>query len=168
MNDTQITVQGFVGGIVTLKQAGDTDVATFRLGCTPRYFNRRTQQWVDAPTQWYTVHAWRGLAANVARSLVKGDGVTVVGRLNVTTWPAQDGSERTTLEIDATSVGHDLRYGTTRLARNERRDRGEEATTSEVRREAVAEGPTKSAPEEPGQQPAADPVGDWQADPSAA
>jgi single-strand DNA-binding protein len=125
MNDTQITVQGFVGGVVSLKQAGDTEVATFRLGCTPRYFNRRTEQWVDAPTQWYSVHAWRGMARNVAGSLVKGDGVTVVGRLNVSTWTAQDGSARTNLEIEAISVGHDLRHGTTRLARNERPQRDE-------------------------------------------
>jgi len=94
MNDTQITVQGFVGAMPGLKKAGDTEVATFRLGSTPRYLNRRTNEWVDAPTQWYTVRAWRGLARNVAESLRKGDGVTVVGRLNVTTWTAQDGSER--------------------------------------------------------------------------
>ncbi|SFB76514.1 single-strand DNA-binding protein [Nocardioides terrae] len=120
MNDTQITVQGFVGATPGLKKAGDTEVATFRLASTPRYLNRRTNEWVDAPTQWYTVNAWRGLARNVAESLLKGDGVTVVGRLNVTTWTAQDGTERTTLEIDATSVGHDLRHGTTRLSRNEK------------------------------------------------
>lgn len=120
MNDTQITVQGFVGGAVTLRQAGETEVATFRLGCTPRYFNRRTQQWADAPTQWYTVNAWRGMARNVAHSLVKGDGVAVSGRLNVSTWRAEDGQERTSLEIDASFVGHDLNRGTTRLARNER------------------------------------------------
>ncbi|MFI2708010.1 single-stranded DNA-binding protein, partial [Nocardioides sp. CER28] len=123
MNDTQITVQGFVGGAVSLKKAGETEVATFRLGCTPRYFNRRTGQWVDAPTQWYTVNAWRGMARNVAGSLVKGDGVSVVGRLNVHSWTAQDGVERTSLEIEATSVGHDLRHGTTRLVRNERAQR---------------------------------------------
>ena len=76
MNDTQITVQGFVGGVVSLRKAGETEVATFRLGCTPRYYNRRTDEWVDAPTQWYTVNAWRGMARNVAGSLVKGDGVT--------------------------------------------------------------------------------------------
>jgi single-strand DNA-binding protein len=65
------------------------------------------------------------MARNVAGSLVKGDGVTVVGRLNVSTWTAQDGSERTNLEIEAISVGHDLRHGTTRLARNERPQRDE-------------------------------------------
>jgi single-strand DNA-binding protein len=159
MNDTQITVQGFVGGIVSLKQAGEADVATFRLGCTPRYFNRRTGQWVDAPTQWYTVKAWRGMARNVAGSLIKGDAVTVVGRLNVVAWTAQDGSERTSLEIEAISVGHDLRHGVTRLARNEKQQR--EEVVPAVEAAAPAE-PLVTTEEQP------DPVGDWRADPSAA
>lgn len=153
MNDTQITVQGFVGGVVSLKQAGETEVATFRLGCTPRYYNRRIEQWVDAPTQWYTVSAWRGMARNVAGSLVKGDGVTVVGRLNVSSWTAQDGSERTTLEIEAITVGHDLRLGTTRLARNEK--------------PAVPAPTTAPEPAEAGDGPA-NPVADWADTTSAA
>ena len=161
MNDTQITVQGFVGGAVSLKRAGETEVATFRLGCTPRYFNRRTNEWVDAPTQWYTVSAWRGMARNVAESLPKGDGVTLVGRLNVSTWTAQDGTERTTLEIDATSIGHDLRHGTTRLARNEKQQREEVVPVAETA--AVTADPLAPAGE-----PQSDAVGDWRANPSAA
>jgi single-strand DNA-binding protein len=161
MNDTQITVHGFVGGVVSLKKAGETEVATFRLGCTPRYFNRRTNQWADAPTQWYTVNAWRSMARNVAESLKKGDGVTVVGRLSISAWTAQDGSERTTLEVEATSVGHDLRHGTTRLSRNEKPQR-EEATPA-VETTAVPADPFAAVAE-----PQAGPVEDWQADPSAA
>jgi len=159
MNDTNITVQGFVGGAVSLKKAGDTEVATFRLGCTPRYFNRRTGQWVDAETQWFTVNAWRGMARNVASSLVKGDAVSVVGRLNVSTWAAQDGSERLTLEIEAVTVGHDLRYGTSRLARNERPQREEVAVeeTAAPVKETAPVGDTQD-----------DPVRDWRSDPSAA
>src|SRR4051794_3374090 len=159
MNDTQISVQGFVGGAVSLKRVGDTEVATFRLGCTPRYFNKRSGEWADAPTQWYTVSAWRGMARNVATSLVKGDAVMVVGRLNVSVWQAQDGAERTTLELEATSVGHDLRHGVTRLARNERPQREEVAPAA-----ADASGPESFAPVQEAQP---DPVGDWQ-DPSAA
>lgn len=158
MNDTQITVQGFVGGMPALKKVGEVEVATFRLGCTPRYFNRRTQLWVDAPTQWYTVNAWRGMARNVAESLRKGDGVTVVGRLNVATWRGQDGSDRTTLEIEATSVGHDLRHGTTRFSRTERPAREEVAP---------AAGPVPDLADEPAPE-APDAMGDWRADPSAA
>lgn len=161
MNDTQITVQGFVGGTVSLRKAGETEVATFRLGCTPRHFNRRTGEWADAPTQWYSVNAWRGMARNVAGSLVKGDAVTVVGRLNVSTWAAQDGAERTTLEIDAISVGHDLRFGTARLARNEKAPREEVAPVLAASASATeAFGPT--------QEPQADAAAEWAVDPSAA
>jgi single-strand DNA-binding protein len=159
MNDTQISVQGFVGGVVSLRQAGETEVATFRLGCTPRHYNRRTEQWVEDPTQWYTVNAWRGMARNVAGSLVKGDAVSVVGRLNVATWTAQDGTERTSLEIEAVTVGHDLRFGVTRLARNEKPQRDPAAGAPA---ETGAETPAEPAVDAP-----ADPVGDWR-DPSAA
>lgn len=158
MNDTQITVQGFVGGAVSLKRVGDTEVATFRLGCTPRHFSKRSGEWADAPTQWYTVSAWRGMARNVAASVIKGDAVMVVGRLNVATWPAQDGSERTSLEIEATAVGHDLRHGVTRLARNERPQR-EQA--------AVVDAATAEDPSRPAADPQPVPAGDWE-DPSAA
>jgi single-strand DNA-binding protein len=107
------------------------------------------------------VNAWRGMARNVAGSLVKGDAVTVFGRLNVSTWSAQDGAERTTLEIEAISVGHDLRFGTTRLARNEK-----------VQREEVAPAGAQPSPTAesfgPDEEPPADPTADWQADPSAA
>jgi single-strand DNA-binding protein len=158
MNDTQITVQGFVGGAVSLRRVGDTEVATFRLGCTPRHFNKRSGEWADAPTQWYTVNAWRGLARNVATSIIKGDAVMVVGRLNVSVWRPQDGGERTTLEIEATSVGHDLRHGVTRLARNERPQREDVAAVMPA---PVAEPSTEA------EEPQPDPVADW-TDPSAA
>lgn len=120
MNETHITVQGYVGGEVMLRQAGDTEVAVFRIGCTPRRLNRRTGEWADGQTQWYTVNAWRTLGHNVARSLVKGDAVAVSGRLNAVTYTNKEGVEVSGFEIDATFVGHDLNRGSTRLARNEK------------------------------------------------
>ena len=75
MNDTQISFQGNVGGNVTVRQAGDAPVATFRVATTPRHFQRSTGTWIDGDTQWYTVHAWRTLAANCEVSLRRGDPV---------------------------------------------------------------------------------------------
>ena len=66
MNDTTITLQGWLGSDVDLRRAGDVPVASFRLACTPRRFNRRTENWSDGVTQWYTVSAWRSLAENAA------------------------------------------------------------------------------------------------------
>lgn len=117
MNDTIITLRGYVGGDVVLREAGDTVVASFRVGATPRLFNRATGQWADGITQWYTVSAWRQLAKNVKKSVSKGDPVIVHGRMAVKEWADKEGLARTTLEVDAESVGHDLLRGTTMFVR---------------------------------------------------
>lgn len=122
MNESLITLQGWLGGDVTLRQAGDVPVATFRLGCTPRRYQNKTDTWVDGDTQWFTVNAWRGLAETCGQSLRRGDPVVVHGRLNAETWTNKAGIEVTTFEVDATFVGHDLNRGTsvfTRTARPE-------------------------------------------------
>ena len=39
MNETYVTLRGWLGGDVRHRLAGDTPVAEFRLGVTPRYFD---------------------------------------------------------------------------------------------------------------------------------
>lgn len=111
MNETTVTLQGWLGTDVVVRQAGDAVVATFRVGCTPRRYQRKTDSWVDGDTQWYTVNAWRGLAENCDRSLRRGDPVVVHGRLNAQTWSNSAGVEVTSFEVDAMLVGHDLSRG---------------------------------------------------------
>jgi single-strand DNA-binding protein len=120
MNETVITLQGNVGTDVAVRQAGDARVATFRVACTPRRYNRKTGEWVDGDTQWYTVNAWRGLADNVEQSVRRGDPVVVHGRLNAQTWTNSAGMEVTTFEVDAQVVGHDLNRGTSAFTRPNR------------------------------------------------
>jgi single-strand DNA-binding protein len=117
MNETVLTVRGNVGGNVTLRRAGETPVANFRLGCTPSHFNRAGGYWVDDETQWYTVNAWRRLGEHCAASLNRGDPVVVHGRLSVKKWVNSENIEQTTLEIEALSVGHDLTRGTSRFTK---------------------------------------------------
>ena len=109
-NDTMVTVQGWLGNEPQLRQAAGTSVAHFRLGCTPRRYNRVRQEWSDGPTQWYSVSAWRILGDHCKRSLHVGDPVIVHGRLNQRSYD-RDGVEVTVLEIDAVTVGHDLTRG---------------------------------------------------------
>jgi single-strand DNA-binding protein len=117
MNETLITLSGWLGNDVQLRQAGDTTVASFRVASTPRRFQRKTGTWVDGDTQWYTVSAWRDLADNCAQSLRRSDPVVVHGRLRVEKWTGSSGAEMTSFEIDATFVGHDLSLGTSRFTR---------------------------------------------------
>lgn len=112
MNESFVTLQGWVGSEVTRRDANGVPVATFRVGCTPRF--RKGEEWVDGPTSWYTVDCWRNLARNVAESIRKGDAVVVRGKVRVDVWqrdPGQPPSER--LIVDAVFVGHDLNRGTT-------------------------------------------------------
>ena len=109
-NDTMVTVQGWLGNEPQLREAAGTSVANFRLGSTPRRFHRGRQEWVDGPTQWYGVSAWRALGEHCKRSLHVGDPVVVHGRLNQRSY-VRDGVEVTVLEIEALIVGHDLTRG---------------------------------------------------------
>ena len=120
MNDSTITVRGWLGADVDLRRAGEVPVASFRLACTPRKFNPRTESWSDGTTQWYTVTCWRGLAENVANSLRRGDPVVVHGRLELRTYVNSNNVEVEALEIDAAAVGHDLARGTSQFTRTPR------------------------------------------------
>jgi single-strand DNA-binding protein len=127
MNDTTITLQGWLGSDVTLRKAGEVPVASFRLACTPRRFNRRTENWSDGVTQWYTVSVWRGLAQNAAHSLRRGDPVVVTGRLELRTYINSNDVEVTAFEVEATHLGHDLSRGTSEFRRT---PKSEEQTAS--------------------------------------
>ncbi|MBT0995629.1 single-stranded DNA-binding protein [Cellulomonas sp. DKR-3] len=109
-----ITVTGLVGSDVTTLPAQDGRAAytTFRLGSTRRWWNRATGAWQDSQTEWFQVKAWRALAVNVGLSLRKGVPVVVQGRLSTREWQDAGGALRTSLVLEATSVGIDLSYGT--------------------------------------------------------
>ena len=138
MNETIVTLQGWLGSDVTVRQAGDVPVAAFRVAATPRRYNRKTGSWEDSPTQWYSVNAWRGLADNCALSLRRGDPVVVHGRLNVSVWVNAQGVEVTTFQVDATMVGHDLSRGTSAFTKTPKPLPVAEPATEEVASEEAA------------------------------
>lgn len=132
MYDSTITVRGWLGSDVDLRRAGDVPVASFRLACTPRRFNRRTETWSDSGTQWYTVTCWRALGENVAASLRRGDPVVVQGRLELRTYVNSNNVEVEALEIDAAAVGHDLARGTSEFTRTPKQQPAVEAPPAEA------------------------------------
>jgi len=111
MNEIMSTVFGNVASeprhLVTPQGA---PLTSFRLASTPTRFDQGVQGYVEGSTTWLTVTCWRGLAFNAARSLRKGQPVIVHGALHVREWKDGDRSGRE-LELDAVSVGHDLRRG---------------------------------------------------------
>lgn len=119
MNETIVTVQGYVGTVPESREVGDTEVTSFRVASTPRTFSQK-DGWADRETNWYTVNAWRGLARHCMSSLHQGEPVIVHGRLRTQVWQDSSGANRTTMVIEATSVGHDLTRGTSAFLKDSR------------------------------------------------
>lgn len=135
MNETYVTLRGWVGAEVEHRTPGGVSVATMRVAVTPRV--RRGGTWQDGETAWYAVTAWRALADHVRASVAKGDAVIVHGRLRPQTWSHGDERPATTLAVEASLVGHDLTRGTSTFLRASRAERGEpdpegEASTSRL------------------------------------
>ena len=149
MNESYVTLQGWVGGDVSVRDVGDTKCASFRVGSTPRY--NRNGTWVDGQTSWYTVNCWRGLAGNVHESIRRGDAVVVHGRVRVDVWEREDQPNSVTWIIDATFVGHDLTKGTSSFAKTARlvRDPRETEAVRELVHGYEADGPQLDAAGDP-------------------
>ncbi len=112
LNDAQISLTGYVATqpVARMVKTGVTNVS-MRVAWTPRRQDRASGEWLDGNTSYATVICWRKLATNVAVCLRKGDPVMVKGRLSVRDYQDKEGRTRTAVEIDATSVGHDLTRG---------------------------------------------------------
>jgi single-strand DNA-binding protein len=123
VSDTIITIQGNVATDPQFKVVGEgIPRCSFRLASSTRRRESEDGPWVDGPTSWYTVTAWRGLAENLPTSVFKGDPIIVTGRLQVREWTTEERSG-TSVEIDAATIGHDLQRGQSRFTRVTRRPR---------------------------------------------
>lgn len=111
MSETVMYLIGHVGTDVDHRRVGNgTDLATFRLAATPRYFDRHQRAYVDGTTNWMSVQCWRSLAVHVSESIRRGDPVIVVGRLKTQEWE-KDGQRSSRFILEASAVGHDLSRG---------------------------------------------------------
>lgn len=112
MNETEVTIGGRVVADPEHRTTrGGMQFTTFRVASTTRRRNKEGV-FVDGPTSFYNVATYRALGMNVHASLRKGDPVVVHGRQTVHSWQRTDESWGTSVDVEATSVGHDLRYVT--------------------------------------------------------
>ena len=119
MFDTPITM---VGNVLTAPQWRRTTqtrtfMVTFRVAATSRRFVKEQGAWVDGDSLRVRVTCWRRLAENVSVSVQLGDPVIVHGRLYTRDWVDDEGNKRTSFEVEAMSVGHDLNRGVDKFAR---------------------------------------------------
>lgn len=90
-------------------------VANFSIAATPRVFDKQSNQWVDGDALFLRCSAWRDLATHCAQSLAKGMRVIAQGRLQQRSYQAQDGSNRTVIELQVDEIGPSLRYATAQV-----------------------------------------------------
>ena len=94
---------------------GGKTVARFSIAENRRWTDRSGAE--QEAVTYLDVAAWGPMATHVANSLRTGDRVLVTGRLEQSSWEAQDGSRRTKHELVATEVAASLRYATASLTR---------------------------------------------------
>src|SRR6202012_3463584 len=120
--DNQITLRGYLTAEPKLyqKTATAVPVTEIRIGSTPRRLNRETGEWQALPTSYYRGKCWPRPGIHAVGSLGKGDLVVVRGRFYTNSWVDSQQRPRSTLEIEADSVGHDLAYGWSHFQRGAR------------------------------------------------
>jgi single-strand DNA-binding protein len=130
--ENQITLRGYLTAEPKFYQKTPQaiPVTEIRVGCTPRRLNRETGEWYELPTSYYRVKCWRRLAINTASSLHKGDQVLIRGHFFMSTWVDNQQRPRSTLEIDADTIGHDLAYGWSHYMRGTRPSGDSDAVNS--------------------------------------
>lgn len=145
----QVTLRGFVGKDPQTRMFDDgTSVAWFRLGTTSRRFDAATNTWHDGTTNWYTVRCFRTLAMHVKASIHCGQPVLVTGKLGINEWQSENGP-RTEVRVDATSIGHDLAFGTANFARAG----GRSQQSGQDGSQNTGDGGSPDRREDPGQRP---------------
>lgn len=112
-SQTYVKLTGWVAKDPELRTTNKdhTPVCTIRVGTASRWLDRSAGEWREGPASYFDVVCWRGLAVNASASLRKGHMITVHGTFRTKSWTDRDNNTRTEVEINASSLGHDLLYG---------------------------------------------------------
>lgn len=114
--ETVITIVGNLTADPELRTTSTgAQVASFTIASTPRSWNRNTNQFEDGQALFMRCSAWRDFATHCAQSLAKGMRVIAQGRLQQRSYQAQDGSNRTVIELQVDEIGPSLRYATAQV-----------------------------------------------------
>ena len=111
-NEAQFSVAGYVAtepdyalvsdGIPRLK---------VRVCWNTRRKDQETGAWADSNTSYISVTCWRNLATNLKTCLRKGDPVILRGKLEVRPFIDKNEQQRTSVDVEADFLAHDLRRG---------------------------------------------------------
>lgn len=77
-----------------------------RIACNER--KKVNDEWVDGDTTYIDVVLWRNLA-DAAGELRKGQSVTVIGKLRISSYLDKNGNKGTSIDIEATDIALTLK-----------------------------------------------------------
>lgn len=92
-----------------------TTVVNFTIAATTRVLDPQTSQYKDAGTVFMRCTAWRALGEHVAKSLTKGMRVIAYGKLEQSTYEAEDGSRHTSIKLSVEDIGASMRFATAQI-----------------------------------------------------
>ena len=99
-----VTVKGNVGSEPELKFVKENlALATFSLAYTPRI--QKNKEWIDGETMWFRIVQFGDKAEQLMDLVKKGDTILVQGNMRQSTFTGKDGTEKTSLEINASDIG---------------------------------------------------------------
>lgn len=124
VGETMITVIGNLTRDPELRTiASGATVVNFTIASSTRTFNRDTNQWEDGDTLFLNCSAWdrarHPVASNIANSLSKGMRVIAHGNLVQRSYQAQDGTQRTVVELRVSEIGVSLDHATCMVKRQQ-------------------------------------------------
>ena len=104
-----------IGFVATQPKKGLTKTGSptlsMRVGWTPRTLDRATGVWSDLPSSFATVQCYRKVAEHASVCVRRGDPIVVRGTLRVREYVDQNGQRRSSVEVQADSIGHDMSRG---------------------------------------------------------
>jgi len=103
MSINRVVISGNLTREPELRQAGSTTVLQFGIAVNDRIRNQQTDQWEDRPN-YFDVLVWGARGEGLSRVLTKGMKVAIEGKLRWSQWQAQDGGNRSKVEIVADNV----------------------------------------------------------------
>lgn len=99
---------------------GDKSVVNSALAVNKSYKDA-TGEWKEETT-FVDLSIWQNAGAeNVANSLTKGDRVIVTGVLKQNTWQAEDGTNRSKIEVTVFEIGPTMKWAEVSITKNEKK-----------------------------------------------
>jgi single-strand DNA-binding protein len=150
-NEAHFCVAGYVATKPYFSETKNgLSTLSMRVGWTPRRIDRVTGEWTDGPTCFVSVKCFGRMAQNGKASLDKGDPVVVTGTLRMHDYQSKEGTPRTSVDITATALGHDLSRGITNYIRvRPKGDRADENEAQDRQDGAAGTEPAADGPAEP-------------------